>query len=1144
MRKKSIGFKISLSVTILLAIALSVVGCVSYFQASATMTRTMRTNIQNRATDVAGYMDEYLNQYKLYLSNTANSENVQSHDLSRQLSQLMQDKINDGFATMGIGDAGGNVTFISGITENLGSMDFYKNCVTKNQTALATQFMDNSLGTVYFAIATPVYYGDGTEGYAIGMIDPYSIESQILSVKMGKSGYAFLIDAAGTITAHHDVNKVFRFDNIPSDAKKDKSIQPLMNMISRMMGGKSGIAEYTYQGKTKMAAYAPIKNWGWSLAVTEPKAEITADIDRTGMLIIGFTIVFLLIAMLGTIFLARVLVSTPLKKTVRMIRELSLGHLSGRLEIRSGDEVGQMSLAMNTLADDLQTQVLGAMRSLSDGDTDVGLKARDDQDELVPALARTMQTVRNLSENLSGIIRAAGEGRLDERCDTEEYRGGWKELAMGINRLMDNVAAPVNEVRGVVKRISVNDYTTRVTGSYSGLFRDLADDTNSLCDRLLDLQNSLVQVSQGDTSALEQYRAVGRRSENDNMMPSMITMMENIRNLTQEVDYLTQQSVEGNVARARGHAEKFQGGYRDIVEGFNRTLDAVSRPLSDMLGVLDAMAVNDYSRQMADGYQGDYRKIADAVANVRQRLLSVQDVAVKIALGDISELATYRSLGKLSENDQIVPALTRMMESIQRLIDATTAIADSAARGNLKIRGDESEFEGGYAGIIHSVNQFLDAVERPVAEVGRVMADIAHSEFGTRIEGDYQGAFAELVASVNQTSETLHTTVSEISQALTQMADGDFSLEPIAEYDGDLREVSQALNHILDSLNELFGKIRTTAEEVAAGSRQVSDGSQNLSQGAAEQASAVEQLTASIAQMADRIRKNASDAGSADQLADSVHAGAVSGTEKMNRMLASMQEISTASRNISKIIKVIDDIAFQTNILALNAAVEAARAGQYGRGFAVVAEEVRNLASRSADAANETADLIEGSSKKTAEGMKIAGETAKELDGIAEGVKHVAERIKSIAASSGEQAAAVSQIDRGIGQVSQVVQTASATAEESAASSEELSGEADSLRQMAARFRLRPAGRRAEQTDATEARASLEPPERRMETAGGADDADGLRGSPDIQEDNGDPSETRVPPDAEDRPEDGPKPAEKAGGQSDPAASDTEFGKY
>ncbi len=295
--------------------------------------------------------------------------------------------------------------------------------------------------------------------------------------------------------------------------------------------------------------------------------------------------------------------------------------------------------------------------------------------------------------------------------------------------------------------------------------------------------------------------------------------------------------------------------------------------------------------------------------------------------------------------------------------------------------------------------------------------------------------------------------------AAEKIADGDLNVDIKENSKDEIGMLALAFKKMSDNLNDVISSISSAAEQVSSGSRQVSDSSVALSQGATEQASSIEELTSSLEEISAQTRLNAENASQASSLAENVKTIALKGNKHMKEMLNAMDEINDSSSSISKIIKVIDEIAFQTNILALNAAVEAARAGQQGKGFAVVAEEVRNLAARSANAAKETTDMIEGSIRKVEGGTKIANETAEALGLIVEGVAKAADLVGSIAEASNEQAAGIEQINQGIMQVSQVIQANSATSEESAAASEELSSQAEVLSEQVERFTLKKAVR-------------------------------------------------------------------------------------
>jgi methyl-accepting chemotaxis protein len=297
--------------------------------------------------------------------------------------------------------------------------------------------------------------------------------------------------------------------------------------------------------------------------------------------------------------------------------------------------------------------------------------------------------------------------------------------------------------------------------------------------------------------------------------------------------------------------------------------------------------------------------------------------------------------------------------------------------------------------------------------------------------------------------------VTNISEKLKMISDGDLTTDVELLSDADM--MGKSLDSMVGNLNGMFGEISTSSTTIANASKQVAEGAHTLAQGSTEQTASTRNLSSSIAEMSNKTNANADMANQAAALAGAIKGNAEKGSLQMDAMITAVNEINAASHDIIKIIKVIDDIAFQTNILALNAAVEAARAGQHGKGFAVVAEEVRNLAAKSAEAAKETGDMIQNSVGKAELGSRIAVETAASLAGIVSGINQSSQIIGEIAKSSEEQSLEIKQINAGIDRVADVVQNNSATAEESAAASEEMSGQATVLERLVACFKLKEA---------------------------------------------------------------------------------------
>jgi len=487
-----------------------------------------------------------------------------------------------------------------------------------------------------------------------------------------------------------------------------------------------------------------------------------------------------------------------------------------------------------------------------------------------------------------------------------------------------------------------------------------------------------------------------------------VSLVDSIKNLVDDFEKMTKKHMAGHYSFTLDET-KYSGAYSNLVRQMKAMTDYYVQDTVDIINVMKNYSEGNFNHEIRP-YEGDWVWANEAMSALRQNFVDIAD-------------------------------------EINRL-------AKNAADGNFNTLADEGKFQGSWAGLVRTLNALMETVEKPLVEIEHNMDLMAKGNF-SRLDGDFKGHFEKVKQAYNHNTESTLAYISEITDVLERVAQGDLTASVKRDFIGAYAPIKTALGTILESLNKTMASIQSATAHVVSGAEQINHGATQLADGSARQNTAVQELTASMHIIDQKAKESAANASNANERAASSTEFAKQGDEVVGSMLASIEKVRESSGEISKIIKVISDIAFQTNLLALNAAVEAARAGEHGKGFSVVAEEVRSLAGRSQESAGETTIIIDANGQNTDSVQDAAKNVAESFSTIAENINQMSKVIAAVVEMSQEQADSISVVNDNIGEISRVVQENSATAEESAAASEELNSQAEMLQSLVSFFKLK-----------------------------------------------------------------------------------------
>ncbi len=809
-------------------------------------------------------------------------------------------------------------------------------------------------------------------------------------------------------------------------------------------------------------------------------ADLAADAlsnQIKGMIIVA--IVVGVIAALGLGFYLSRSVTTPLAQTVHMIQEMNLGRLGGRLRMARKDEVGVMARAMDSFANDLQHVVLGTMQKIADGDLSVTLAPRDSQDEIAPALNKTLTALRGLVAEAQALTRAAVEGKLAARGNAGQFQGGYRDIVQGVNDTLDSVIGPLNVAAEYLDRIAKGDIPQPIKDSYNGDFNEIKLNLN-ICIEAVNLlvsdTNLLVEAATGQRFAV---RVDASRHQGDfrkvvqgvndtldvvvdkmfwyeqllNALPFPLSVTDMDMNWTfvnkategflgvsgHEVIGKQCSNWNANICRtdqcgiARLRQNKPQTDFAQFGKDFQVDTSYILNARGERVGHIEVVQETSARTKVAAYQKVEVQRLAH---NLRQ-----------LANGDLS-FATVVSEGDEYTRDvrenfiSINQSLEGVKAAVNALVVDTTTLAQAGVEGRLATRADATRHGGEFRKVVQGVNETLDAVIGPLTTAADYVDRIARGEVPESIRTGYQG---------------------------------------------DFERFKDNLNRLSDSLRDMLGGIKEAVNNLSAAAAEILAATTQQASGASEQSAAIAQTSTTIDEVKAIVEQSLAKAQAVAEQAQRTREVAATGQRAVSDTVESMGQIkekvegiaenilalSEQTQQIGEITATVNEIASQSNLLALNASVEAARAGEHGKGFAVVAVEVRNLAEQSKQATAQVKAILneiqratnaavmatEEGTKGVDGGVQRAGQAGDTIQQMGSVIAENASAAQQVVASAQQQTTGMEQIALAMQNINQATVQSLASTRQAEKAAQDLSALARQMEALVARYRLSGATR-------------------------------------------------------------------------------------